>query len=372
MTADLELLGWTAAESAQVPGDAIVARVFAVHRSEIKVRGRVAFKRVDRALAGGLDGVAVGDWLQFSPDGALLRILDRRNAITRKAAGEHVHRQVLSANVDRLLIVTSCNQEFSQRRLERYLVLACDCDVVPEIVLTKVDLTDDAAHYAAQAGGLLKDVRVHLVNALDAASLHTLSSTIRVGETLAVVGSSGVGKSTLLQLIGGLDRIDGGTIRIGDTNMTAADDDARVAFRNRQVGFVFQFHHLLPEFTAAENVAMPLRIARVAPQEAQPRAEALLGEVGLGDRVSHRPGMLSGGEQQRVAVARALIMKPALLLADEPTGDLDEQTAAELHVLLRRMHTAHGLTSLIATHNMQLAESCDRVLRLEAGRLRPV
>jgi len=106
--------------------------------------------------------------------------------------------------------------------------------------------------------------------------------------------------------------------------------------------------------------------------EAQPRAEALLGEVGLGDRVSHRPGMLSGGEQQRVAVARALLMKPALLLADEPTGDLDEQTAAELHVLLRRMHSAHGLTSLIATHNMQLAESCDRVLRLEAGRLRPV
>ena len=202
--------------------------------------------------------------------------------------------------------------------------------------------------------------------------LRGLDMGVDTGEMVAIVGTSGVGKSTLLQLIGGLDRIDGGTIRIGDTNMTAADDDARVAFRNRQVGFVFQFHHLLPEFTAAENVAMPLRIARVAPQEAQPRAEALLGEVGLGDRVSHRPGMLSGGEQQRVAVARALIMKPALLLADEPTGDLDEQTAVELHVLLRRMHTAHGLPSLIATHNMQLAESCDRVLRLEAGRLRPV
>ncbi len=200
--------------------------------------------------------------------------------------------------------------------------------------------------------------------------LRGVDLALDTGEMVAIVGASGVGKSTLLQLVGGLDRVDGGTIRIGDTDMTAADDDERVAFRNRQVGFVFQFHHLLPEFTAVENVAMPLRIARVARQEAHPRAEALLGEVGLGDRVSHRPGMLSGGEQQRVAVARALVMQPALLLADEPTGDLDEHTARELQVLLRRMHSAHGLTSLIATHNLQLAESCDRVLRLEDGRLR--
>ena len=202
--------------------------------------------------------------------------------------------------------------------------------------------------------------------------LRGLDLTVDTGEMVAIVGTSGVGKSTLLQIIGGLDRIDSGTIQIGDTDMGAADDDARVAFRNRQVGFVFQFHHLLPEFTAAENVAMPLRIARVARQQARSRAEALLAEVGLSDRLSHRPGMLSGGEQQRVAVARALVMQPALLLADEPTGDLDEQTAAELHGLLRRMHDGHGLTSLIATHNMRLAESCDRVLRLEAGRLRPV
>jgi len=201
--------------------------------------------------------------------------------------------------------------------------------------------------------------------------LRGLDLAVEKGEMVAIVGASGVGKSTLLQLVGGLDRTDGGTIRIGDTDMTQADDDARVTFRNRQVGFVFQFHHLLPEFTAVENVAMPLRIARVTPQVAQPRAEALLEEVGLGERVSHHPGMLSGGEQQRVAVARALVMKPALLLADEPTGDLDEQTGEELHALVRRMHTAHGLTSLIATHNMRLARSCDRLLQLEDGRLHP-
>ena len=155
-------------------------------------------------------------------------------------------------------------------------------------------------------------------------------------------------------------------------DIAAADDNTRVAFRNRQVGFVFQFHHLLPEFTAVENVAMPLRIARVSPGEALPRAEALLREVGLAERDDHRPGMLSGGEQQRVAVARALVMRPSLLLADEPTGDLDEHTAEELHGLLRRMHADHGLTSLIATHNTRLAESCDRILRLEDGCLNPV
>jgi len=201
--------------------------------------------------------------------------------------------------------------------------------------------------------------------------LRELELSVTKGEMVAIVGASGIGKSTLLQVVGGLDRIDGGTILIGEMDLAAADDDTRVTFRNRHVGFVFQFHHLLPEFTAVENVAMPLRIARRPPAEAAARAEALLEEVGLADRGTHRPGMLSGGEQQRVAVARALVMHPALLLADEPTGDLDEQTGEELHSLLRRMHAAHGLTSLIATHNMRLAESCDRVLRLEDGRLNP-
>jgi lipoprotein-releasing system ATP-binding protein len=138
------------------------------------------------------------------------------------------------------------------------------------------------------------------------------------------------------------------------------------------VGFVFQFHHLLPEFSAIENAAMPMRIARVSAADAHPRAEELLRRVGLGDRLAHRPGMLSGGEQQRVAVARALVMRPSVLLADEPTGDLDEQTADALHVLLREMHRDFGLTSIIATHNPRLAGACDRMLRLEGGQLRGV
>jgi lipoprotein-releasing system ATP-binding protein len=144
-----------------------------------------------------------------------------------------------------------------------------------------------------------------------------------------------------------------------------------VEFRNRNVGFVFQFHHLLPEFDASENVEMPMRIARLPRGESRQRASALLARVGLGERLAHSPGMLSGGEQQRVAVARALIMRPALLLADEPTGDLDETTGESLHALLRDMHAEHGLTSVIATHNSRLAAACDRVLRLERGQLHP-
>ena len=201
--------------------------------------------------------------------------------------------------------------------------------------------------------------------------LRGLDLAVDAGEMVAVVGTSGVGKSTLLHALGGLDRVDAGRIVVGGTDVSALPDMDLVRFRNRHVGFVFQFHHLLPEFSALENAAMPMRIAGLPADEAAVRASAVLEQVGLGDRLDHRPGMLSGGEQQRVAVARSLVMRPALLLADEPTGDLDESTAERLHELLREMHRAHDLTSLIATHNLRLAAACDRVLRLEDGRLQP-
>src|SRR3954466_4371014 len=199
--------------------------------------------------------------------------------------------------------------------------------------------------------------------------LRDLELEVAAGEMVAIIGASGVGKSTLLHILGGLDHADRGTVTIGDANLTAMSDAARVAFRNRKVGFVFQFHHLLPEFSALENAEMPMRIARMPIGEARPRAEELLRRVGLGERLTHRPGMLSGGEQQRVAVARALVMRPDVLFADEPTGNLDEKTADSLHELLREMHAEYGLTSIIATHNPRLASACDRVLRLESGRL---
>jgi len=201
--------------------------------------------------------------------------------------------------------------------------------------------------------------------------LRDLELAVEAGEMVAVVGASGVGKSTLLHVLGGLDSLDAGSVRIGNVDLAGFSDDELVKFRNRQVGFVFQFHHLLPEFTALENAEMPLRIARL-PAADRARAAQLLERVGLAERLDHRPGMLSGGEQQRVAIARALVMGPALLLADEPTGDLDEHTADALHGLLKEMHRERGLTSVIATHNPRLAAACDRVLRLEDGKLKPV
>ena len=199
--------------------------------------------------------------------------------------------------------------------------------------------------------------------------LRDLDLSVERGEMVAIVGASGVGKSTLLHLLGGLDRMDSGVIHVGDTDIGTLPEHELTTFRNKHVGFVFQFHHLLSEFTALENAEMPLRIARLSASDARQRATAVLQRLALGERLTHRPSMLSGGEQQRVAVARALVTEPSVLLADEPTGDLDERTAEALHALLREMHRERQLTSVIATHNMQLAKSCDRILRLEGGQL---
>jgi lipoprotein-releasing system ATP-binding protein len=207
-----------------------------------------------------------------------------------------------------------------------------------------------------------------------AAEVRVLQGTdldVGKGERLAIVGASGVGKSTLLHVLGTLDRADQGSLRIAGDDVLALGEAERCAFRNRTLGFVFQFHNLLPEFTALENVAMPLLLARRPLAEAHAAAARLLEEVGLAERATHRPGMLSGGEQQRVAVARALAGEPRLLLADEPTGDLDSATGERLFGLLRELAQSRGLTVVLATHNTALARSCDRVLRLDAGRLQP-
>ncbi len=190
---------------------------------------------------------------------------------------------------------------------------------------------------------------------------------VSAGEVVAIVGESGTGKSTLLHLIGTLDRPDAGRIVIGGRDIFAQRDARLAAFRNASIGFVFQFHHLLPEFTAAENVAMPALIGGMAMALARKRALELLDQVGLADRADHRPAELSGGEQQRVAVARALVNRPGLVLADEPTGNLDTGTADRLHHEILRLSRAFGQTFLLVTHNPALASLCDRVLRLEGG-----
>ena len=194
---------------------------------------------------------------------------------------------------------------------------------------------------------------------------------VRRGESVAIVGVSGSGKSTLLHLLGGLDSASAGSVMLLDQDLSRLDPTAQGRLRNEALGFVYQFHHLLPEFTALENVAMPLLIARLSAAEAWTRARALLEELGLGSRVEHRPGALSGGEQQRVAVARALVQSPRAVLADEPTGNLDPETGDRLHELLRRLNKERRITVVVVTHNERLAAACDRTLRLLDGKLRP-
>src|SRR5581483_8751726 len=201
--------------------------------------------------------------------------------------------------------------------------------------------------------------------------LADLNFEVARGERLALVGESGAGKSTLLYLLGALDRPSGGTIYFGQQDISSFSDAQLAEFRNREIGFVWQNHALLPEFTAVENVMMPLLIRGARRSEAEPVSLARLDEVGLRDRASHRAGELSGGEQQRVALARALVGNPSVLLADEPTGNLDFRTGEMIISLLQQLHNTHQLTSIFGTHNHSFAARCDRILQLEQGNLTP-
>ncbi len=199
--------------------------------------------------------------------------------------------------------------------------------------------------------------------------LKGITVEIARGDMIAVVGASGAGKSTFLHILGTLDRPTSGSVLFDGQDVFSLPEDAQAEFRNKRIGFVFQFHHLLPEFTALENTFLPALIQNRPPAEAQAEASQLLKEVGLGERLHHKPGELSGGEQQRVAVARALMQRPDLVLADEPTGNLDTHTGEELFALLRKLNKTRGTTFVIVTHNDKLSAQADRIIRMEDGQI---
>ncbi|AMV72680.1 ABC transporter ATP-binding protein [Desulfuromonas carbonis] len=225
-----------------------------------------------------------------------------------------------------------------------------------EAVATSLLRVTGLAKSFATAGGVVEVLR-------------GIDIEIRAGERVAVVGASGAGKTTLMHILGALDRPTAGTVTFAGQDLARLRGQALDAFRNRSVGFVFQFHQLLPEFSALENVMMPALVARKSPAAARALAEELLREVGLAHRLDHKPGQLSGGEQQRVAIARALVMSPRLLLADEPTGNLDSGTSDEIYRLLDELHRRHGLTMVIVTHSERLAGRLDRIIRMRDGLL---
>jgi lipoprotein-releasing system ATP-binding protein len=226
----------------------------------------------------------------------------------------------------------------------------------------------DAATAVLRARGVCRSFREGATT-LDV--LTGVELAVARGERLAVIGASGSGKTTLLQILGGLDQPNAGVIEVAGRDIHALSEGERSALRNRTIGFVYQFHHLLPEFSALENVAMPLLVRRERTASAVARARDLLTRVGLAERLNHRPHQLSGGERQRTAVARALVTSPALVLADEPTGNLDTKSADSVFELMRQVNRDSGTSFLLVTHNLELARRCDRIIEVVDGRIQP-